>query len=495
MPETSKAPTIFYSYSHRDEKYRDDLASSLALLKRQGLVREWYDRDLVPGEKWEEKIFEMMNSADLILLLVTRDLINSDSIWGRELKLAMNRDAAGDGRVIPIVVRPTDWQGSPLGQLQALPKNAKPITLWKNRDSAWLDVANGIRKAIADLEAGGRSKKARIVTPVTAVQQRRASTGWAHQKVSARKQADEMPVASMQLRRTIYTANNKETLTGRVARREGEPPTGDISVDEAYEYLGTAHQFFKDVFDRDSIDGNGMPLEAIVHYGKHFNNGFWNGRYIILGDGDGQLFNRFSIAPEVVATQFSGGVIEHDTDLEYWQQSGAIINSLAIVFATMVKQYWLKQTTERADWLIGDRLLGSGVKGKALFSLAKPGNAYDDPVLGRDKQPAHMRKYVKTDGHNGGVYVNTGILNHAFYLMATALGGHSWERAGRVWYDTMRDKALKPKAQFRDFARLTHANATRLFGRTSAETRALKDAWAKVGLAVMTGRALVHKSV
>jgi Zn-dependent metalloprotease len=147
----------------------------------------------------------------------------------------------------------------------------------------------------------------------------------------------------------------------------------------------------------------------------------------------------------------------------------------------------LKQTTERADWLIGDRLLRSSLKGKALFSLAKPGNAYDDPVLGRDRQPAHMRKYVKTDA-DGGVYVNTGILNHAFYLMAMTLGGHSWERAGRVWYDTMRDKALKPKAQFRDFASLTHANATRLFGRTSVETRALKDAWAKVGLAVITGR-------
>src|SRR5262249_54301784 len=154
MPSESKPVTIFYSYSHKDEKYRDDLASSLGLLKRQGRIHEWYDRDLVPGEKWEDKIYQELGSAHLILLLVSRDLINSDFIWGQELKRAMDRDATGEARVIPIVVRPADWQGSPLGALQALPKNAKPITLWQNRDSAWLDVANGIRKAIGELQAG-----------------------------------------------------------------------------------------------------------------------------------------------------------------------------------------------------------------------------------------------------------------------------------------------------------------------------------------------------
>jgi len=135
MPSTPKPVTIFYSYSHKDEKYRDDLASSLALMKRQGLIREWYDRDLVPGDKWEDKIYAELESADLILLLVSRDLISSDFVWGQELKRAMDRDAVGDARVIPIVVRPAEWLGSPLGALQALPKNAKPVTLWQNRDS------------------------------------------------------------------------------------------------------------------------------------------------------------------------------------------------------------------------------------------------------------------------------------------------------------------------------------------------------------------------
>jgi Zn-dependent metalloprotease len=483
MPRASKPITIFYSYSHKDERYRDDLASSLALLKRQGLIREWYDRNLVAGEKWEEAIYRELDAADVILLLISRDLINSDFIWGQELKRAMDRDAAGQARVIPIVVRPADWQASPLGALQALPKNAKPITLWQSRDAAWLDVATGIRAAIGQLQAGVKSKAARTVTPVTPIKDKRARSQAGSQKQGRRTAGEETGaalVATAALQRTIYTADNSERLPGRIARREGDPITGDIAVDEAYDYVGVTYRFFSDVFQRNSVDGNGLHLNAVVHYGKGFNNGFWNGTHIILGDGDGELFHRFSIALEVVAKEFANGVIQHDAQLEYWEQSGAILDSLAIAFASMVKQYHLKQTVAQADWLVGDRLIA--FKGKALFSLAKPGTAYDNPLLGKDPQPAHMRNYVKTNADNGGVHINTGILNHAFYLAATKLGGYSWQHAGRVWYETMRDKGLKPKAQFADFARLTVDNAQRLFGAKSRETRAVNEAWSKVGV-------------
>jgi hypothetical protein len=483
MPRAPKPITIFYSYSHKDERYRDDLASSLALLKRQGLIREWYDRNLVAGERWEEAIYRELASADLILLLISRDLINSDFIWGQELKRAMDRDATGQARVIPIVVRPADWQASPLGALQALPKNAKPITLWQSRDSAWLDVARGIRAAIDDLQSGVKSKAARTVTPVTPIKDKRARPRTAGQKPrerSGRQEDAAAPVATAAPQRTIFTADNSERLPGRIARREGDPITGDIAVDEAYDYVGVTYRFFNEVFQRNSIDDNGLPLNAVVHYGKGFNNGFWNGTHIILGDGDGELFHRFSIAVEVVAKEFANGVIQHDAQLEYWEQSGAIFDSLAIVLATMVKQFHFKQTVTQADWLVGDRLIAA--KGKALFSLAKPGSAYDNPLLGRDPQPAHMRNYVRTNTDNGGVHINTGILNHAFYLAATRLGGYSWQHAGRVWYETMRDKGLTPKARFADFARLTSDNAQRLFGAKSKEARAVDGAWSSVGV-------------
>src|SRR5262245_5466127 len=378
MPPTPKPVTIFYSYSHKDEKYRNDLASSLALMKRQGLIREWYDRDLVPGDKWEDKIFGELESADLILLLVSRDLINSDFIWGQELKRAMDRDAAGEARVVPIVIRPAEWQGSPLGALQALPKNAKPVTLWQNRDSAWLDVANGIRKAIGELHAGVKSKTTRTVTPVAPIDKGQAPAVSRSPRAGATARPVERAAASAVVRRTIYTAENSEKLPGRVARSEGDPPTGDAAVDEAYEYVGVAYQFFKEAFGRDSIDGSGTPLTVSVHYGKGFNNGFWNGNQIIMGDGDGQLFGRFTIAPEVMGKEFANGVIQHDAQLEYWEQSGALSDSLGIAFATMVKQFHLGQTVEKADWLIGDKLLGPKFNGQALYSLAKPGSAHDD---------------------------------------------------------------------------------------------------------------------
>ena len=115
--------------------------------------------------------------------------------------------------------------------------------------------------------------------------------------------------------------------------------------------------------------------------------------------------------------------------------------------------------------------------------MKAPGTAYDDPELGgKDPQPSHMDGYVTTASDNGGVHINSGIPNHAFYLVAVALGGYAWERAGRIWYETLRDPQLGADAQFADFARLTAATATRLFG-AEAE-RAVTGAWDAVGVAV-----------
>ena len=135
---------------------------------------------------------------------------------------------------------------------------------------------------------------------------------------------------------------------------------------------------------------------------------------------------------------------------------------------------------DKADWLIGAGLFTSRVNGVALRSLKAPGTAYDDPVLGRDPQPATMSGYVKTSTDNGGVHTNSGIPNHAFYLAAIALGGHAWEKAGRIWYETLRDKRLKPTATFAQFARYTVANAAHFFGK--AERQAVAGAWSAVGV-------------
>src|SRR5467141_243110 len=137
--EVSMSPTqrpsasVFYSYSHKDERLRDDLADALALLKRQSILTEWHDRKIAAGDDWEQSIDEHMERADVILLLVSPVFIASDYCWGKEVERAMERHKAGEARVIPIVLRPVDWNGAMFGKLQALPKNAKPITLWSNR--------------------------------------------------------------------------------------------------------------------------------------------------------------------------------------------------------------------------------------------------------------------------------------------------------------------------------------------------------------------------
>ena len=136
----------------------------------------------------------------------------------------------------------------------------------------------------------------------------------------------------------------------------------------------------------------------------------------------------------------------------------------------MVKQYVLKQDADKADWLIGAGLFKKNVKGAVLRSMKEPGSAYDDPVIGKDPQPGHMKDYVETTSDNGGVHINSGIPNRAFYLTAIELGGKAWEKAGMIWYVTLRDR-LRENSTFQDAARLTYSVAGSLFGKGSPEQK------------------------
>ena len=139
---------LFYSYAHEDEKLRDELDGHLALLRRKGVIRPWHDRGIVPGQKWDETIDARLSTADLILLLVSMDFLNSDYIWGKELATAIARAERGDASVVPVLLRAVDIEGAPFAQLQGLPTDLRPVTSWPNRDEAWTDVAKGIRRAV-----------------------------------------------------------------------------------------------------------------------------------------------------------------------------------------------------------------------------------------------------------------------------------------------------------------------------------------------------------
>jgi Zn-dependent metalloprotease len=280
--------------------------------------------------------------------------------------------------------------------------------------------------------------------------------------------------------RTIRDANHTMNPNGKIVRQEGEGATGDDAVDEAYDGFGATYKLYWDAYQRDSIDGAGMPLNGTVHYGQDYDNAFWDGQRMVFGDGDGVLFNRFTIAVDIMGHELTHGVTEHEAGLNYWGQSGALNEANSDVFGSLVKQYALGQTADQADWLIGEGLLAPGVNGVALRSMKAPGTAYDDPALGKDEQPAKMSDYVRTVQDNGGVHLNSGIPNHAFYLAATKMGGHAWERAGQIWYETICDPSLTPSTRFRKYARTTVAVAKRLYGDGSAEMTAVQEAWAEV---------------
>ena len=292
--------------------------------------------------------------------------------------------------------------------------------------------------------------------------------------------AHALDTAEEEPQRSIYTANGTETQPGTLVRIEGQGPSGDVDVDESYDGLGDTFYFYRDAYGRDSIDDEGLPLAATVHYGDRYDNAFWDGSQMVFGDGDGELFNRFTISLDVIGHELTHGVTEDEAGLIYFRQSGAINESVSDVFGSLVKQVKLGQTADQADWLIGEGLLTDQVNGVALRSMKAPGTAYDDPVLGKDPQPAHMRDYVKTMKDNGGVHINSGIPNHAFYLAAVALGGNASEKAGRIWYDALRDPKLRPTARFATFARTTVRAAQHSFG--SDEVAAVTDAWRQVGV-------------
>ena len=291
------------------------------------------------------------------------------------------------------------------------------------------------------------------------------------------------------LQRKVYTANNGSTLPGQLVRSEGEPPSSDVAVNEAYDGAGATYNLYWDVYQRNSIDNAGMALISTVHYQVGYDNAFWDGQQMVYGDGDEnlppdqRLFNRFTIAIDVIGHELTHGVTQYTGKLVYSYQSGALNESFSDVFGSLVKQRTLGQTAGQADWIIGEGLFTSNVNGVGIRSMKAPGTAYDDPVLGKDPQPAHMDNYVNTTSDNGGVHINSGIPNHAFYLTAVEIGGNAWEKAGNIWYVTLRDR-IQPNSNFQNAADLTYAVAGELYGANSLEQQAVAHGWAGVGITI-----------
>lgn len=279
-------------------------------------------------------------------------------------------------------------------------------------------------------------------------------------------------------KREIYDAHARFTHPGEKARFEGEKPTGDDEVDMAYDYAGIVRDFYAKEFDRNSIDGQSMKLMSTVNYGINFQNAYWNGSQMIYGRPGANSPFKTMVLLDICAHEFTHGITHYESKLNYYGQSGALNESLSDVFGSLIKQYSKKQTANQADWLIGQGIFKDSVSGRGFRDLLNPGTAYDDPLLGKDPQPAHMKDYVKMTGDNGGVHYNSGIPNRAFALFARAVGGYAWDAPGHIWFAAR--KAAGSNPSFAQFAYHTIEQA-KILGH-DAKVGKLEEAWKAVGI-------------
>ncbi|WP_055525829.1 M4 family metallopeptidase [Streptomyces graminilatus] len=288
-------------------------------------------------------------------------------------------------------------------------------------------------------------------------------------------------------RRTVFDCQQGRLLpTATLAQSEDGAASTDESVRRAFDGLGTTRDFYRTVLQRNSVDDRGMRLDGYVHFDVKFNNAFWDGRQMVFGDGDGTLFTDFTRSLDVIAHELTHAVTEFTAGLAYHGQSGALNESMSDVFGSVVKQWSLNQSAEVADWLIGAEVFTPEIDADALRSMKAPGHAYDNELFGKDPQPDHMSHFAHLPdnerGDFGGVHINSGIPNKAFYLTATNIGGSSWGAPALIWYESL--KASSIDTQFQGFADTTHQKAEELYGAGSNEQLAVLAAWQEVGIQV-----------
>lgn len=253
---------------------------------------------------------------------------------------------------------------------------------------------------------------------------------------------------------TVYTASNRTAIPGKLV----------IDVDEdADRVRGSAHLISQVLGTEEFPDG-------VVHYGSGYANAFFNGSYLVFGEGDGEVFGNFTRSLDIMAHELGHALVSLGPGLVYAGESGAMNEHLADVFGVCVQQ-WTSQNQH--DWRIGEEILLDGVS--AVRDMLNPGQAYDSPLLGRDPQPNHMDGFQKIRADNGGVHINSGIPNRAFALLCEMTGEPSWGRPLAMWRRAMQD--LHPRSTFRNLAAATWRHSGGL-------NPAVREAWAGVGIAV-----------
>lgn len=275
--------------------------------------------------------------------------------------------------------------------------------------------------------------------------------------------------------RYVYDSLNQYNQRVKLVRKEDDVAVDDKIANEVYDKSGFVRDYFKDTFDLNSINNEGMDIISNIRYGKEYNNAFWDGDEMTYGEGDNIQFKDFTSAIDVIAHELMHGVTQFLANLEYQSQSGALNEHFSDVFGTVVKQKFYKQDCESADWLIGDGLVTDKFPGIAIRSMKAPGTANDFDI-----QPDHMDDYFTGQEDNQGVHINSGILNKAFYLTALEIG---IDDSAFIWFETL--KVLWRTANFNDMLDNLINVSTRLIEQERIEiksTEAIKSSFVEVGL-------------
>ncbi len=273
---------------------------------------------------------------------------------------------------------------------------------------------------------------------------------------------------------TVYDCKKSQTLPGAPVPSPGS--SADASAKRAYVETQAVAAFYQQVFNRNSIDGAGMTMMSSVHFGDRYNNAMWNGAQMVYGDGDGQIFVDFTLGNDVIGHELTHGVTQHSLQLAYANEPGGLNESVSDVFGSMFRQWQAGQTIDAADWLIGKDIMGPAARAKGytcLRDMAQPG-----AVHCLSPQPTNYAQYKPgMDPHD-----SSGIPNLAFYNVAKAIGGRSWEKAGQIWYKALTGFGASPSLKMKAFADRTRKAAALLYPGDGATATAVDNGWKQVGL-------------
>ncbi|PEN09143.1 M4 family metallopeptidase [Bacillus pseudomycoides] len=274
-----------------------------------------------------------------------------------------------------------------------------------------------------------------------------------------------------------YDAKNRSTLPGTLWTDTDNVfnASRDAAAVDAHYYAGVTYDYYKNTFNRNSVNDAGAPLKSTVHYGSNYNNAFWDGSQMVYGDGDGYTFTSLSGGLDVIGHELTHAVTENSSNLIYQNESGALNEAISDVFGTLVEYY----DNRNPDWEIGEDIYTPGKSGDALRSMSDPAK-YGDPD--------HYSKRYTGSSDNGGVHTNSGIINKAAYLLANGgthygvtVNGIGKDKAGAIYYRANTQYFTESTTFSQARAGLVQAAAD-LYGANSAEVTAVKQSYDAVGV-------------